>query len=198
VRRAILPGRFIWREKRDVILKSPVKRAASRMMADKKGATAVEFAIVALPFFALLGAIMETALVFFAGMMLEHGLSRSAREIRTGELQLAGGSSEEFRNAVCSRTAGLVDCARLRIDVRTLASFGGAAPLPLDDDGMVDMESVGFVPGNPGDIVLVRAFYDWPLFVPNLGLGMSNMAGNRRLLTATMAFRNEPFQEALP
>lgn len=180
-----------------MFLKSPVKRVASRMAKDKKGATAVEFALVALPFLALLGAILETALVFFAGMMLEHGLSQSAREIRTGQLQLAGGSSEAFRSSVCSRSAGLVRCNRLRIDVRTLESFGGATALPVDEDGMVDLDEVSFLPGNPGEIVLVRAFYDWPLIVPNLGLGLSNMPGNRRLLTATAAFRNEPFQEAV-
>ena len=88
-------------------------------------------------------------------------------------------------------------CTRLRIDVRTLDSFGGATTLPLDDDGMVNLDAIVFQPGDPGEIVLVRAFYDWPLFVPNLGLGMSNMSGNRRLLTSTAAFRNEPFQEAL-
>lgn len=180
-----------------MILRSPIKRVASRMAKDKKGATAVEFAIVALPFFALLGAILETALVFFAGIMMDHALNQSAREIRTGQLQLAGGSPEAFRNSVCGRTAGLVSCNRLRIDVRTLESFGGATTLPLDEDGMVDMEAISFLPGNPGEIVLVRAFYDWPLIVPNLGLGMSNMSGNRRLLTSTTAFRNEPFQEAL-
>lgn len=176
---------------------SPVRRLATRMARDRKGATAVEFSLVALPFLALLGAIMETALVFFAGMMMEHALGESAREIRTGQIQVAGGSPEAFRTAVCGRTAGMIDCNRLRIDVRTLDSFGGVTELPVGDDGMVDVGSVGFLPGTPGDIVLVRAFYDWPLVVPNLGLGLANLEGNRRLLTATIAFRNEPFQEAL-
>jgi Flp pilus assembly protein TadG len=180
-----------------VLLKSPVKRLARRMADDKKGATAVEFALVALPFVVLLGAILETALVFFAGIMMEHGLSQSAREIRTGQLQLAGGSSEAFRDSVCSRSAGLLRCERLRIDVRTLESFGGATSLPVDENGMVDAGAISFLPGDPGEIVLVRAYYDWPLIMPNLGLGLANMAGNRRLLTATAAFRNEPFQEAL-
>lgn len=179
-----------------MFLQSPIKRVARRLSGDRKGSTAVEFAIIALPFLALLGAILETALVFFAGMMMEHALSQSAREIRTGQLQLAGGSPEAFRSAVCNRSAGLLNCNRLRIDVRTLESFGGATALPTDEDGMVSMESVAFLPGMAGDIVLVRAFYDWPLIVPNMGLGMTNMSGNRRLLTATAAFRNEPFQEA--
>src|SRR6185503_13859041 len=39
------------------------------------GAAAVEFGFVALPFFALLFAILETALVFFAGQSLEAAVS---------------------------------------------------------------------------------------------------------------------------
>jgi hypothetical protein len=48
-------------------------------------------------------------------------------------------------------------------------------------------------PGNAGDIVVVRLFYQWPLFVTGLGYNISNLAGSKRLLTATAAFRNEPY-----
>ena len=48
-------------------------------------------------------------------------------------------------------------------------------------------------PGGPGDIVVVRLFYQWPLFVTGLGYNISNLSGNQRLLAATAAFRNEPY-----
>ncbi|MCC5982557.1 MAG: pilus assembly protein [Oceanicaulis sp.] len=173
------------------------RRLSERLRRDRKGATAVEFAIVALPFFALMAAIMETALVFFATIMMEHGLAQSAREIRTGQLQVSGGSAASFRDTLCSRTGPIIDCGRVEFDVRTLASFGGAPGLPLDGDGQLDGNAMGFAPGDAGDIVMVRAFYEWQLIMPNLGLGLSNMSGNKRLLTATIAFRNEPFQDDL-
>ena len=53
------------------------------------GAAAVEFAIVVAPFLALLFAILETALVFFAGQTLETAVSDSARLILTGQAQTA-------------------------------------------------------------------------------------------------------------
>lgn len=173
------------------------RQLADRLRRDRKGATAVEFAIIALPFLALMAAIMETALVFFASTMLDHALAQSAREIRTGQIQVAGGSAETFRNSICGRTAGIVNCNELRIDVRTLASFGSTPAMPLNADGEFDGESLGFSPGTAGDIVMVRAFYEWQLMVPTLGLGLSNMSGNRRLLTSAIAFRNEPFGEDL-
>lgn len=171
------------------------RRLSDRLRRDRKGATAVEFAIVALPFFALMAAIMETALVFFATIMMEHGLAQSAREIRTGQLQVSGGSAESFTNNLCSRAGTILDCGRVRVDVRTLSSFGGAPGLPLDGDGGLDGDQMGFVPGDAGDIVMVRAFYEWQLITPGLGLGLSNMGGNKRLLTAAIAFRNEPFRD---
>ena len=48
-------------------------------------------------------------------------------------------------------------------------------------------------PGGPGDIVVVRLFYKWPLFVTGLGFNIANLSGSKRLLTATAAFQNEPF-----
>jgi len=54
------------------------------------GAAAVEFAMVAAPFFAVLFAIMETAMVFFAGQTLETAAADSSRLIFTGEAQQSG------------------------------------------------------------------------------------------------------------
>jgi hypothetical protein len=52
---------------------------------------------------------------------------------------------------------------------------------------------MNYNPGGHGDIVVVRLFYAWPLFVTGLGYNISNLSGSKRLLVATAAFRNEPF-----
>lgn len=49
------------------VLRLLPERATSRFVRQQDGAAAVEFALVALPFLALTFAILETALVFFAG-----------------------------------------------------------------------------------------------------------------------------------
>ena len=48
-------------------------------------------------------------------------------------------------------------------------------------------------PGGPGDIVVVRLFYQWPVYRLAARLHLSNMTGGKRLLVATAAFRNEPY-----
>ena len=45
--------------------------------------------------------------------------------------------------------------------------------------------------GSPNTIV-VRAFYQWPLYVTQLGYNIGNLTGGKRLLSATAAFHVEP------
>jgi Flp pilus assembly protein TadG len=161
---------------------------------ERDGATAIEFGIVALPFFMLLVALIEIGLVFFGNFTLENAVDRAARKIRTGEAQTAGFDAGAFKTEVCSNVYAMLDCSGgLKVDVRTFENFGGVAlPPPLDGDGNL-IDDFEFSPGNGGDIVVVRAFYEWDLIASVPGAGLGNMAGGSRLLAATVAFRNEPF-----
>lgn len=159
------------------------------------GAAAVEFAIVALPFLAMLFAILETALVFFAGQTLETAVADSGRLIMTGQAQTTTGYTEtSFRNAVCAKLAGgLFNCASsdMTVDVKKYTAFSDAdLSRPVNDDGTV--KSGGYDPGCPGDIVVVRLIYQYPVYVSLMGL--ADMSGNKRLLVATSVFRNEPYK----
>jgi len=45
---------------------------------------------------------------------------------------------------------------------------------------------------------VVRMFYQWPLFITGLGYDISNLTGHKRLLSATAAFKNEPYNGSCP
>ena len=170
-------------------------RVTQRFARDEGGSAAIEFAVVALPFFALLFAIMQTALVFFAGQILETANGDAARLVRTGQAQTQTFDAVAFKNNLCSRIKGMMSCDGISIDVKAYQNFSSVNPAPaLDADGNLQTGSFGFNAGGPGDIVIVRAMYPFPMFVSMYGLNMSNMAGNKRLLMATAAFRNEPYQ----
>ena len=68
----------------------PAQAACCAGLPDRRGAAAVEFALVAPPFLALLFAILELALVFFASQALETVTQDSSRLIMTGQAQTAG------------------------------------------------------------------------------------------------------------
>ena len=55
------------------------------------------------------------------------------------------------------------------------------------------INNMQYNPGGPGEIVVVRLFYQWPLFVTGLGYNIANLTGSKRLLTGTAAFQNEPY-----
>ena len=73
----------------------------------------------------------------------------------------------------------------------TRTSFSGAKP--IDANGNLQT-NFGYSPGSAGDIVVVRLMYEWPIYVSLLGFNLADMSGNKRLIIATAAFRNEPYQ----
>ena len=97
---------------------------------------------------------------------------------------------------MCANIYGLFNCnGGLYIDVKTYTSFASVnTALPLDANGNLQTGSFGYQPGGPGDIVVVRLMYQWPVYVSLLGLNLSDMSGGKRLLISTVAFRNEPYQ----
>ena len=139
-------------------------------------------------------AIIETAVVFFAGQALETAVADSSRLIFTGQAQSQSFDASAFKNAVCNKISGLFDCQNgVYVDVRTFSSFASVTmPSPIDAQGNFQ-SNFSYQPGGPGDIVVVRLFYQYPVYVSLLGFNLSNINGGKRLLAATAAFRNEPY-----
>jgi len=166
----------------------------SRFLADQKGAYAIEFALVAIPFLALLFAIIETALVFFADSILNNASAQAARLIRTGQAQSQSLSAESFKSQICNAIAvPMFKCAKLHVDVKTYQEFGSVnLTKPLDEDGNL-VDDFNYDPGKGGEIVVVRVFYEWPIVVNSFGIHLADMANGSRLLSSVFAFRNEPF-----
>ena len=173
-------------------------RAARRFARQQDGAAAIEFALVAAPFLALTFAIIETALVFFAGQTLESAASDAGRLIMTGQAQNGGYSQDDFKTAVCNRLAGGVfDCTNgVYVNVTTYANFSAVNTAAPVTNGQLDTTNLNYTPGGPNCIVAVQLYYRWPIYVSLLGYNLSNLNGNYRLLVATSVFRNEPYGPA--
>jgi Flp pilus assembly protein TadG len=164
-----------------------------RFRRNRRGSAAVEFALVAPAFFALLFAIIETALVFFAGQVLETISVNSARMIMTGQAQTAGYQQADFKTYVCNQIPALFTCANVYVDVQSYSSFSNVTMSSQIDANSNFVNNMHYSPGIQGQIVVVRLFYQWPLFVTGLGYNISNLAGHMRLLAATSVFCNEPY-----
>lgn len=169
-------------------------KAARSLRGNRSGTAAVEFALVAPVFFALLFAIIETALVFFAGQLLETATQDSARAILTGQAQTAATTQAQFKTSVCQRLSTIFDCTNgVYVDVQSYTSFSGVSMNSQIDASKNFNTTMKYNPGSAGDIVVVRVFYQWQLWVTGLGYNISNLSGNKRLLVGTAAFKNEPY-----
>src|SRR6202022_2665639 len=112
-----------------------VRNAIRRFRRNRRGSAAVEFALVAPVFFALLFAIIETGIMFFAGQVLESINQNSARMILTGQAQTAAYTQTQFANYVCTQVPALFTCANIYIDVRSYNSFANVAMSSQIDGG---------------------------------------------------------------
>ena len=189
--------------------------AAARLIRGDEGAATVEFAIVAVPFLALVFAILETAFIFFAQQALQNAAVNAGRLIMTGQAQQNyQGSGQpmtasQFKTAACAAISGILNCnSTLIVDVQTYPSFaaansGNATAAPLNSHGVLQIDPTNppFNMGGPGDIVVVVLMYQWPAWVTLPGLTSlmdlasgSNQPVTGRLLMATAVFMNEPYQ----
>lgn len=182
------PNRFVYRLAQVL--------GARRFRRDERGAAAIEFGLLALPFFALLFAILQIGLVFFAGQSLDTAVANSARLVRTGQAQQLGYVASDLTSQICAQvTALFTNCtSNLKLDVRTYATFNSInLSKPVDANGNLNTTTFTYAAGHGSDIVVIRAFYEWPVFAQLLSFNLSNLTDGNHLLASVAAFRNEPF-----
>jgi Flp pilus assembly protein TadG len=161
-----------------------------------EGVTAIEFAFVGGPFIYLMCVLFETGFMLFSEYIIENGVNQSARMIRTGEVQMNGVSASQFKDLVCGNLVSYLDCSsKLHVDVRRFKDFPSVSlPPPTAGQELSTAVTTGaqFQVGCPGEVVVVRAYYEWDVFFPGIS-HLANLSGDRRLLTSGAAFRNEPY-----
>jgi Flp pilus assembly protein TadG len=170
-------------------------KAIRRFRGDRKGSAAVQFAFIAPLFFALMFAIIESSMVFFAGQILETGTADSARLFMTHQAQDSKMTQADFKKNLCDRVTVLFSCDKLYVDVKAYAP-NTAVDIKSPIVGGKFVNDFSYDSSKGGDTVVVRAFYQWPLFVTGLGFNIADidrgMTNSKKLLAATAAFRVEP------
>jgi Flp pilus assembly protein TadG len=146
------------------------------------GAAAVEFALVALPFFGLIFAVIELAIFFFASRFLEDGLFNASRKVLTQRLDPAG-ICAAFKTEVNNQLSGWFSPSKLTLTVTPMSSFNGTGTA-------VDLSAGGCSFGGTGQTMLVRASYVYP-FTGFRFISGSTLIGKDIGLSASTAFRVE-------
>lgn len=165
-----------------------------RFAGDERGVTLIEFGLLALPFFAIVGAILETALVFLASQVLDSAVHDSARLIRTGQSHAQSYTGTEYAAAICEGLYGLFDCDQLKVNVSVVADFASATLNPVADPDTGNWLIVeNYDDGIGSSVIVVEAYYKWPIMLNLYDFNLANLPDDTRLLSSVRLFRNEPF-----
>lgn len=170
-----------------------------RFWRSERGTSIIEFALLGPIFFAMIGATLETSVVFLSGQIMESAVQDAGRAVRTGQAQRRGDTIENFRAEICDRTIGLFDCSELHIEVTAISNFTTATVVPPVDWNCTKSCSwtrpEQYSPGQGSSTVLVQVYYQYPLVLTSglFGLGLADLPDGKRLLGSVTVFKNEPF-----
>lgn len=175
---------------------SPMRRRAQAFVRGRDGATAIEFAMIAPLFFGFLFAILETGTLFLRATALEAGVEEAKRVTMTGQIAGSGNATMQeaaFRTAFCNQVSWIISCDDVKFDVRAFTTFGVAAmPNPINA-GVFNPTGLQFNPGQPCQIVVIRAYYETKSVTGFIRNDVANLGNGNVLLGGSAAFKNEPF-----
>jgi Flp pilus assembly protein TadG len=174
----------------------PGAKALVRFGAARRGATAVEFALVAPALIAMLIAIFETTFFLFAQQTLQNAAVSASRLIMTGQVQNNGTTQNQFATLVCPMVSAIFTCSNLMINVQNYSDFSGASTaqptLTYNSNGTVS-NVWSFNPGTPGQVMVVQLIYQWPIVAGPFGYVLSNLGNGTTEMMGVAAFRVEPY-----
>jgi len=175
---------------------------------NKSGTSFVEFAFVAPILITIIVGIIEISMIMLVSALVEGGVREAARFGLTGSTP-PGMSREEFiTQRIQDITMGFIQVDDSNVTVSVYPSFGDIGqPEPFTDQNANatydtgepytdingnnawdnDMGQAGA--GGPGEVVLYRIDYEWPLM---FGL-LAATLGPTMQMSTSMAVRNEPY-----
>ena len=180
--------------------------SARRLLRSRDGAAAIEFALLAIPYFLIIFAIIETFVAYTGEQLIGNAVDTLARQLRTGEIK-SDTTKDAFREKFCDEISILIHCdggdsERLILDVRSFSTYadipttiprvGGASFGALD-------ATDAFQPGGSGTINMLRAYYRWEIITDLVRPYISNIRPadgslpKEFLIVATATYKNEDY-----
>ncbi len=188
-----------------------MKNLIQQFVGDERGTASLEFVLVFPVFFTFVLMTYESGILSARHVMLEHGVDRTVRAVRTGNIlvpQPPGAPLSDrdlLRQEICDTSRILPDCMnQLEIELLWRDPLNWVA-VPDDfrciDRGEVVQDAVEVGGTANNRLMFLRACIRINPFLPTSGLGKaivdknsSDAAGGSYALTAVGAFVVEPFR----
>lgn len=174
---------------------------------DGRAASAIEFALVALPLVAIIFAALQFAIVLLAQQELNHAADETGRAVMTGQISSTPGATNSlgqsiylsqsgFQSKVCSYLVAMFNCSNVMVNMQTASSFS-AASTSAPSYTTLQNNTWSYQTGSHGStpqVIVLQVMYEWPIFSSMLGFNLATLPNGTRLLVATSVFMNEPSQ----
>lgn len=189
-----------------------VPRGWRRFVRSRDGATAIEFALLAIPYFVIVFAILETFTAFIAEQLVSNAVDTLGRQLRTGQITYNLGratdkSVSQFRQLLCNEVNILIQCSaneiatpdKLWLDVESYSSFGNMPTTIPMKNGDLDTSGLTYSPGGSGTINMLRVYYRWQIITDLVRPFVTTIRPSDGsipsifLIVATAAFQNEKY-----
>jgi Flp pilus assembly protein TadG len=192
-----LPGEMGWTGmiRRLIAYRRRCATEVARFRSAERGATAVEFALVAPAFIAVLVAVLQTCVYLFAQMVIQNAAVQAGRYFMTGQAQNNNWTASTIVTKVCP--TALFTCSNMFIVVQNYSSFAAAstsAPSMYTSGVANTQSSYAYDAGSSGDVMVVQLIYAWPVVTAPFGFNLSNLPNNAAELMGVSAFKVEPYQ----
>ena len=177
-----------------------------RFARDHRGATAIEFSLLALPFVLAMFAVLEYGYVYLINASMDNAVAIASRLIRTGQAQTQTQTQNgvttpspmtqtQFANAVCNQMSWVANCTgSLQVSAEVQSSWTGQTSTAPTANGQLKT-NLPFNMGADRCIVLIHSYYTWQMITPSIWGGAAKINGNGILLTSAALIVNEPYSQ---
>lgn len=189
------------RRLRRAFLRVSGRLSAKGLVRNRKGAAALEFALVGPLHLALLLAMVETGFILTKTALMDLGISEAAKQVYIGTVTSGGVGRDEIKETVCKYAGRLQSrCEEnLIVELTPITDFGDVPDHEAfcqEEGAITDIEGlVDFRPGVSSSIVYMRVCLTTEVIFPGLGIGLAMQktdSGKYEIVSST-AFMNEPF-----
>lgn len=160
---------------------------------DRKGSAAIEFAILALPFFVVIFAIAEIAVMFFVDSGLDAALHRAVRQVRVGVAKSGNWNAVKFKEQVCKELSFSFGCSQsLKVRAVLVTNMASVDKISPITNGALNVKE-DFNLGDSGSYVLVQAFMPWDPVFSLYAVSSARLSDGSYVLGSSELIKNEPF-----
>jgi Flp pilus assembly protein TadG len=144
-----------------------------RLARDNRGAAAVEFSIVVVPFLGLLFAIFQVSFLFLVQQGLDRATERAARNIKTGQAMASNytDAGTFCTSVIAPALPSFINCNSLTVDVRPATTAGSWSTTDVSSDILAG--NTKFCIGGPGSVMVVRVLFPVPPMLSIVALNSS-------------------------